>query len=297
MEKYLDKFKGTLYKFLCDLNRYHLTEGVTKILKNFDKLKIFDIAARYHDIIDKIKNDVESKNEKIFQTPLLLLPGVNISNIWNHLIKGQKQRIWMYIDMLYILGDIIIKQEHFNPYVGIGGNNENYNVNDMFSGIKNINEEDIGSTNMFGLDKMINFDELSEQLDKMDPKKIDEAAENINNMLGSGDGNNQTSNLIKGMLSEIKKEFKNTDIKNGNPVKNLMKVANSVATKMQNDVNPEQMQELMRNTQNITRNITDDNGNQIFNGNMNPMSMMTNLLRGNSNLQEQLKNMGFNFKK
>jgi flagellar hook-basal body complex protein FliE len=155
----------------------------------------------------------------------------------------------------------------FDPFVGVGNANEEYSTNDMFAGIENLPDEKMtpglsSLANLVGIDKMIpNLDELKNQLKNMDKKDIDDATNNIKSLLGDN-VNDQTSDLISDMLTNITDELKKEDMEQGDPLQNIFKIAETVATRMKPKVENSNvdMQELLNSTQNIASNCKDSEG-------------------------------------
>jgi len=205
------------------------------------------------------------------------------------------------------------KPLEFNPYVGIGSNDQSYGVEDMYSANPSLAEDKpsapgIGSViSMLGVDKMINMEDLSNQLKNMKKEDIDTATNTIRSFLGPNVDENTTT-LISDMLTGITTELKLKDLSNGDPLSNIMKIAETVATKMQPQMIEKgiDMSALLNSTQNLANQCKDDKGNPIFGGENNPFSMLsqlTNTLNGSmsenmtedqyiKNCNDMLKNMG-----
>ena len=125
----------------------------------------------------------------------------------------------------------------------------------------------------------INLNQLTDQLKNMKQEDIDEATDTIRNMLGTND-NGAAGELISDMLTNIRDELQNEDISSGNPLNNIVKLAENVANKMKpkmdnSDVNVE---DLFKSTKNLTDNCVDENGNNIFGNGLNPFAMMNTMM-------------------
>lgn len=202
-----------------------------------------------------------------------------------------------------------INKLDFNPYIGIGNTNIEYNVNDILSGpesfpdAQQLSTPGLGSiAGMVGLDKMLNLNELSEQLKNMNKEDIDAATDNIKGLLG-GNIDEGTSSLISDMLHNIKDELKKDDIASGNPMDTIIKIAETVAEKMKPRIDSEgiDMNKLLTSTQNLTNNCKDSEGNSMFSQGMNPFNLLGKLVNQSGELNEEdcmkqcndmLKNMG-----
>lgn len=203
--------------------------------------------------------------------------------------------------------------EEFNPYVGIGcTNNTLYGVNEMFSALPTEDEnQSCGPgietiAKMIGLNKLVNFEELSEQLKNMKKEDIDNATNGIKGLLGDNI-DEKTSALFKTMLTDISEEMKSTELGKGDPFKNLMNIAETVAGKMKPTIEKDNIDisQLINSTQVFANQCKDKDGKPIFDGKMNPFSLLSqfvgNSAQGDLN-QEQcmaqcnamLNNMGMN---
>lgn len=188
------------------------------------------------------------------------------------------------------------KDTSFNPYVGIGDNsNGTFGVDELTSGPQSLSEQSgpgIGSVvSLLGIDKMFNLDQLTDQLKNIDQKEIDEASENIKKLLG-GNLDEGTSEMINMMLHDITSELRKDNLSNGNnPVNNILKVAEKVAGNMVHKIDPKKidMTKVWESTQNLAKNYTDQKGEKIFNGDSNPLSMLTGLMEKQMN---NVKNTG-----
>lgn len=173
----------------------------------------------------------------------------------------------------------------FNPFVGVGESNVEYSTTDMFAGVENLPDEEMtpglsSFASMIGIDKMIpNLDQLKDQLKNMNKEDIDEATNNIKSLLGDN-VNEETSNLISDMLTNITDELKKEQANEEDPLKNIFKIAETVATKMKSKVENSNvdMKELLNSTQNIANNCKDQEGNPLFNKNANPFAMLSQML-------------------
>lgn len=176
------------------------------------------------------------------------------------------------------------KESSFNPYVGVGENNGNFGVDELTSGPQLLSDQTapgIGSVaSLLGIDKMFNLDQLTDQLKNIDPKEIDEASENIKKLLG-GNVDEGTSEMINMMLHDITDELRKDKLsQGGNPVNSIFKVAEIVAGKMVHKIDPKKidMNKVWQSTQNLAKNYTDQKGEKIFNGDNNPLTMLTGLM-------------------
>lgn len=307
MNQYYQQFVTTLYRFVSDIHRYHPVAGTQKILDVYDRLDMGKVILRYYTIVGDHNSLIHDKNPSVFSSPFNLLPGIELSAMWPHFSSGQQKKIWTYLNILYVLSDIILQNsDHpeqtivstnndsesrdlsFNPYVGIGETDNNYGVDDLFAGApppdSNPATPGLGSiANLVGLDKMINLDDLRDQLANMNKDDIDDATNNIKSLLGSN-MDDKTTNLISNMLSNITNELKKDNVGSGNPLDNIVQIAETVAANMkpQIDNNDFDISNLINSTQHLANQCTDDNGNSLFNG-TNPFDIVNKMMNDNSN--------------
>lgn len=287
------QFVSTFNKFMLDLDRYCSSNGTINFLKLSDKLNMNKIMLRYYgmtsDIIEKIKN----KDESIFDNDLVIFPDVNLKLIWRTLKDGQRKKLWVYLNMLYVMcdaylniknqnilkinndkninqnnidettNDIVCTQQlGFNPYAGVGGNPEEYGIEEMFSGSINITDNTQSSSglspnlttiaSMMGLDKMINTNDIKEKLKNMTKEDINNATDDIRKLLGD-DMDDKTMSSIKNVLESMSSEF-NTSNYNIDSVNDFTKLAEIISKKVTPEIENGNIdiQNLMKCAQNVT---------------------------------------------
>lgn len=193
------------------------------------------------------------------------------------------------------------KPLEFNPYTGIGNNNQTYGVNDLYAATPTFAEDKPTGAgietiaNMIGINKYVNIEELTNQLKNMKKEDIENATNNIKNLLGTD--NNNTSIIISDMLTNIQEELKNNDMSSGDPFKKILKVAELVAGKMKNQLQEKQINisDLLSSTQSVANKCVDKDGKPIFSDKMNPFALinqLTSSLNPNSSPQELNNNLG-----
>jgi hypothetical protein len=178
----------------------------------------------------------------------------------------------------------LIQKEVFDPFIGVG-NNDNFSIDDILTapqlpseggGIGGIGD----MTSMLGIDKMFDLGDLSNQLKNLNQQDINDATENIKKLLGNN-VDVATSDMITMMLQDITQELKSDDLSNGgNPINNIIKIAQSVAEKMMPKIDTKKIDitKMWNSTQNLAKNYVDKKGNKIFQNNNNPLSMLNNLV-------------------
>lgn len=169
----------------------------------------------------------------------------------------------------------------FNPYEGIGNNNEKYNVQDMFSGVEklgNVEKPSLDSlVKTFGVDKFAELEKLQDQLKNMNDGDIESATQNIQSLMGD----NVDKNTLNTLLTNVANELKNTDMSKGNIFENLSNIAENVTKNMRTkiDNNEIDIKSLYKSTNDLASKCTGGNPN------MNPMSLIKTMIEA-----EQKKN-------
>ena len=258
MEGNKTEFKKYLKILVTKLHETKPTSNTEKILKVFDKLNIEKVSIRFYKSINPHYSLLDEKNEELFNQQLNVLPKVNLSDYWGLLDDESKNKLWSLLNVLYVLSDLIKstkeednslnnnvceidekKELQFNPYVGLQSNNDNYSIDQMFGGPKDLPGEkkniDLSSAGLMSqvgqLSKMIDMDKFSQDIKNINSDDIKEATNNIKGMLG-GNSDEKTSNLISDMLDDITKELQSNNLSDGDPFQNIMKVAEKVAEKI-----------------------------------------------------------------
>lgn len=128
-----------------------------------------------------------------------------------------------------------------------------------------------------GLEKMLNLDKLNEQLKNINQNDIDDATNNITNMLGATDDSDVKdvcSELVGNIVSELKT----------NGIKDIFSTAKTVSDKIGSQMDKNKMKKtashlgnFMKNAGENMKSMKDENGNPIVNDDM--MKMLTNSLK------------------
>lgn len=304
MEAHYKNFLTTFYKFVYDLNRYVPSTGTQKALEVFNNLDIAKLIFRtYHQLKDNITK-LNNKDETLFQQPFIMLPDVDVAVIWQKLIKGQKDKVWTYLNILQIESEFLMNPQtpqtlqtqttelpivaeekkplEFNPYVGIGeANNKEYGVAEMYSALPTLDDDKPSGpgieaiANMIGINKLINIEELTNQLKNMKKEDIENATNSIKGLLGNN-VDEKTSDLISSMLTNISDEMKNNEMGEGNPLKKILSIAESVAGKMKPQIEKDNIDvsQLINSTQIFASQCKDKNGKPMFGDKMNPFALL-----------------------
>lgn len=250
-----------------------------------------------------LKNNIEllcNQDEKLFNKRnaknkiITFIPGLDLRVIYKLLNDEDKQTVWNYIKLIFISvvkliyssnktkcdenivnicndfeKDLIkkginINVMKFNPFVGVSANNNHLiDINQINS------ETDINNMfNMLNIDKLIDIEQLKDQLSKLSDTDIKSTTSNITSMLGNADEDVQEvcSTLVQNLVEDLKV--------NGmqNLFQTLKNVSEKVSTKV--DVNKIKktagvMNGFVEKSEQHFKNLTDEHGN-------NPISAFKN---------------------
>ena len=228
-------------------------ESTKKILNIYEKLDTTKVMKRFYETANKYKNYIISKDVMLFNEEFLIMPNVNMKDVWDKLDQTHKERFWVYLKILLAMTEQqnTVKEQfnpQFNPYEGIKGGK---------LGVSNMPKNQLKPAElttekimeMAGLDKLLD----PSQLNNVEQKDIDDATLKLKEMLG-GNVDEKTSGMFTDILSNIAKELKTTDMKKGNIFENLTSIANNVAEKMKPKVDSGDidLSSLWESTQNMT---------------------------------------------
>lgn len=338
MDPVYQQFVSNLYNFSVELHQYAPSSDTEKFIEVFEQLNMGKVILRYLNIVREHEPQIKNKDESIFNNQFNILPGIDLSAIWQKLDQPKKARVWTYLQILYVLCESMMTQAKkieqtgvsfeqsnddellnrlilnakqaknedqdqdkgkqeitFNPYIGVGGSDENYSVEQMFGGPDTLPAEEesgpnvgLGLGNMMGLDKMLDLGELSKQFKDIDPDELGIATENIKKMMGEN-VDEKTSNTMSDMLNNITSELKNGDLSEGNPFENLVKIAENVAKKMKPQLESGELDlsGFMGTTANLANNCQ-DSGEPMGSPNMMDMfNNMMNMMQGAQSAPQQ----------
>ena len=189
-----------------------------------------------------------------------------------------------------------------DPFLlGVGSNdNQDFGVDNMIASTQDIKNDvttpGISSiAKMLGVDKMLNMEELSKQLKNINKSEIDEATANIKNLLGSNVDEN-TSDMIGNILNDITDQLKASDLSNGDPIQNIISIAERVAqnTLPKIDKNKVDIKKVFESTQNLANNYKDKDGKPLmanFGNGVNPLDILSSLMQNPNNApnKDQMK--------
>ena len=190
----------------------------------------------------------------------------------------------------------LINKINFNPYEGIGTDtNDNFGVNELMSGPKTMPGEKSkdpmgGFSSFLNMSNMFDMEKLSDQLKKISAEDIEQATDTIKKLIGD-DIDADTSDVITDLLTNITDELKSDKNKEGDPIKNIMGIANTIAEKMGPKIKNQNMDitKLMGTTKNIAAKCKDADGNNVF-GKNDPFMMMSKMFENQMKMHDAMKN-------
>ena len=174
------------------------------------------------------------------------------------------------------------KTEQFNPYLGINPDDGDgsFNVENMSDG-QLPETGSTGASSIPGLDLlggMLNMDEFRKELKSMSKDDLKEATNSLRGFLGT-DMNKGASNLLDTMLDSIITELQDGDfISSGNPLEPIIKMAEKVATTLQDKASEKDIENLVKSTANFTSKYECNNGEDLPSGLKTQLEMIKNMM-------------------
>lgn len=299
--EYKNKFVAKLKDFIKELNEKAGCEGTQEFLNLFDNLEMDKVIKKYYLNTKDIKEELDSKDESLFDNDVYILPGINISDKMKKVTPKRRKRFFAYMQLLAMLAESVTKEEeqNFNPYEGVGDSSSksDYDVGKMFSAM-DAKIPDQQKSNMpgvpnlgvlaqaAGLNQLIDPDELKKQLGSITPDKIKEMKQNMGKIMGDlGDGDKQTNKTMSTMLDTIFDEISKTDLSNSNnPFDKILGLAENVSKKIENKVKPEDFNKLVNSSVKLASKAKDQDGNPLLDqmNNFNaddPTSFLTEMMK------------------
>jgi len=239
--------------------------------------------------------DSESRNNLWFYLENMFISGtkmihlVNKNSISNFDIKLLKELNYTKLKTDFL--EAFPEQQVINtmnldidPFLGIGINNQEFGLENFVQpDDSQVQQPGLSSmAKMLGVDKMINMEELSKQLKNISKTEIEDATNNIKKLLGSNIDEG-TSEIIGTVLSDITDQLKESDLSKGDPITNIISIAEKVAknTIPKIDPNKVDMKKVFESTKNLANNYKD--GTPLMgNDGLNPLAMLTQMMQGQS---------------
>jgi hypothetical protein len=264
--------------------------------------KVYKVLTQYVDkLYPEPAMDLFSlKNEE--GKTVTIIPGLDINLVAKDFTDDEKKILWSHLYMMYIssvemisvvnghkknkvvyklLGKmrnkvvemgVLKKDNFFNPFIGVGSSNDmdDYNVETMYENIENVplstgpSMEDV--IKLSGVDKLVNIDQLNDQLKNIKDEDITSATQSITKLLGAendSDIGEVCGTLVQGIVADLKAN------PNGG-IKSMFDTAKSVTEKVGGKLDKDKMKktamqlgDFLKNGGENLKNMKDDKGNPI----------------------------------
>ena len=299
-------FNGhTKLRLVCDelkngfLHEEKYDEG--RIIK-----KIYRVLTQYLDKFypEPTKALFTIKNEE--GATVTIIPGLDINLVTYMMDDKEMDMFWSHMYMMYIssVSMISTKNEHkkegkvhevlpkmrervlksglfskdgkmFNPFIGLmttsdGNSSSEYNVETMFDTVEEIQKptgpsmEDVFK--LSGVDKLVDINQLNDQLKNVKQEDIQEATKNIAKLLGSENDADVTevcNTLVEGIVADLKS---NAD----GGIKGMFETAKRVSEEVGKNIDKNKMKktvvklsDFLKDGESNLKNMKDENGNPI----------------------------------
>lgn len=177
---------------------------------------------------------------------------------------------------------VMFNNQIFNPFIGVGENNSNYSVDEMFTGGALPNEQKLSMDSILstlGIDKLLDEDKIKEQLENFDEEQTNEATDQIMKLLGVTD-NPDIREVCGILISDIVAGLKQDGVsKIGDTLMNVTQKAKEKIDHRKMQQTAGQMHHFMTNSKETMKNMTDADGNpigqQLMDNMAIPLSMMS----------------------
>jgi hypothetical protein len=258
------------------------------------------------------------KNENLFTMKddnkkiITIIPGVDIRFAFRFFDKEQKRIFWpnfyLFVSSSFSMiheanhekmknadvinnfiaklnADIVRTKIHinetiFNPFVGLGYNDEDvYSIDKMYAGTPNDNNNE-QILSMLGVEKIMDIGKIESELNNLDEDKISEATNRIISLLGAeenSDVKEVCDVLIKGIVVDLQE----------NGVENIYGTLKNVAEKTKGKMDIEKMRktanamkELMNDSSGKLNDLKDENGIPVGKHVFSVLSMFMNQKMG-----------------
>ena len=115
------QFIAHMMSFIETLNRYRPNEILNDLLTmKLDTINFNNLIARYLGKVNAIKDKLNENDYTIFENPLKIIPGYDISSEWPFFTSGQKKKIITYMKLLQVQAELVIginnADNEFNPF-------------------------------------------------------------------------------------------------------------------------------------------------------------------------------------
>jgi hypothetical protein len=262
------------------------------------------------DNIELIKNKdaalftVRNSEKKI----TTIIPGLNINLIYSYLTEEQQKEVWTQIYTMFVSTVTMVyantsKSRHkknvldtveyckkelakssnpmLNVFMGIGNSESGLDLEALMN--KDImipgTEANTGLLGSLGVDKLMNLENLSDEIKNFTENDVNETIDTLGGLLGNdSDVKDVCSTMVKTVISDLKQ----------NGIENIFDVAKRVSSQLSGLIDPNKMAktankmtDLMASNSDKIKDLKDDNGNpigeQLFNQFKQTMDMANKL--------------------
>jgi len=329
MEQYYQDFSTN---FMALINEIHLyapsktTEKLVKLMGKLDVASISKIIARFNIITNKYKKLIDNRDENLFiNSDFNPIPELNFSSFWNDLLFEQKDRIWIYLQLLTIASNFIMnivnikqtqvndvttplknnkedkeedkkddkkekKKINFNPYEGIGVQTENLSMDLIMSGPKELPSNEPKSNGLNSLSSMLNLGKMFDMTSLANELKnidVSQIEQATNNIKDLlGDSlDKETSEMITDMVSGITDELKK--VPDSDASGNPLEKLFKIAESVAGKIGPKMKDKNIdiKKLWNSAQNLT----NKFGDASNNPMSLLNNIMSQTMKMQDNFQ--------
>ncbi len=218
IEHFNHYLKLFVQNIMATFSEYHdVLETYYKALLENDKCNDDKYVKRFMIKMKDYKNQIANKDDSIFNETLCVLKNVDFNVLWQseELSQTNKNKIWEYLQTLFVLGDTIVstsnKVKELLENLNEGDSSQDDAIKKMMENLNNVEE---GATGPFNEDFLKNssIGKLASELS---------AEFNPQEFLGNLDENSNPADLMKNFMSgDNSMNFMNLFEKIGSTIKN-----------------------------------------------------------------------------
>ncbi|ARF10574.1 hypothetical protein Hokovirus_2_101 [Hokovirus HKV1] len=261
----INKLYMQYFELLYNLNRYYPNEVCQNYIDKFKELDINIMLARFVKIFQKYEKEIkENYNDSIMlNNDIMLLPELNIKNIWSNLNENQKTKTWLNIRIIYLKIKILLEEkeniieqidpelekqekqknlenlekEEFivDPILGVGEDNNNYDIEKLLKGTDTLDNSKIEKPSLGSFIKMtggiVDINKIFDSLKNLSNEDIESATQTINSLINK-DCDPKAQEFIKQLLDETKTLLSETDFNEGDTFKKMESLYTNLAKNM-----------------------------------------------------------------
>ena len=279
------------YKTTPDANTTSITPSQSNT-SSVDQVKI--IKKCFYVLKDNLEL-IKSKSPDLFKVRnelnkiTTIIPGVNINLLYEFLDEPEQKLLWTNIYTLFISSvsmvyantpesrhkveitemveycrkDIASSSSITNVFMGLCTNNAEINMDSLMSNDIIIpgTEANSGLLGSLGIDKLMNLNNLSEEIKKFSDDDVTETVNTLGELLGNdSDVKDVCATMVKSVIDDLKV----------NGIENMFDIAQRVSSKLGGLIDPAKMAktahkmgDLMTNNSDKIKELKDENGNPI----------------------------------